>query len=63
MSLRTLSQRLQPPTGRLRWSMEDMDIMYEAWHMPLRCYYCAQGRDTEVIGAAEQDAQRVRCAV
>lgn len=61
MSLRTLSQLRQPPAGGFRWSMEYMDVMYEAWYMPLRFYHGAQGCDAEVIGAAEQDAQRFRC--
>lgn len=55
----TFSQCLQTPACRLGRSVGDLNVIYEAWHVPLRITQGAQRRDAEVIRAAEQYPQRV----
>jgi hypothetical protein len=55
----TVGQRLEAAAGGLGGTMGDVYGFYEGGQFVLCVGEGAQGRDAEVVGAAEEDAQRV----
>jgi hypothetical protein len=58
-SVGTVGQLLEAAAGGLGGTVGDVYGFYEGGQVVLRVDEGAQGRDAEVVGAAEEDAQRV----
>src|SRR5689334_22113779 len=55
----TFTQHLQAPARRLRRAVSDMDLVNQAWSVLPSLVQREQTLYAELIGAAEQDAQRI----